>query len=91
MKLADVKAALRNGPYAWPGGYPMFFVTQCGAPLSFEAVRKHWADVCRAHLRRACCREDRAWIIAACEINWEDADLYCDETGQRIESAYAED
>ena len=24
------------------------------------------------------------------EANWEDADLYCDECGERIESAYAE-
>jgi hypothetical protein len=30
----------------------------------------------------------RAVTIAA--INWEDPDLYCDECGDRVESAYAE-
>lgn len=28
--------------------------------------------------------------MAACGINWEDPDLYCDECSERIESAYAE-
>ena len=31
------------------------------------------------------------WHIAGADINWEDPDLYCDHTGERIESAYAED
>jgi len=35
--------------------------------------------------------DDIGWdeIIGA-DVNWEDPDLYCDETGYRIESAYAE-
>jgi len=30
------------------------------------------------------------WRVVACEANWEDAELYCDYSGERIESAYAE-
>ncbi len=29
--------------------------------------------------------------IDAADANWEDPSLYCDECGERIESAYAED
>jgi hypothetical protein len=30
------------------------------------------------------------WRIVAYDVNWEDADLTCDHTGEKIESAYAE-
>jgi len=36
MKINTVKdfgEALRNGPYAWPGGYPLFFITADGGAL----------------------------------------------------------
>lgn len=89
MKLADVAAALRNGKYTWPGGYPMFFVSADGQVLSFEAVRNHWRDVCEAYIVAGC--RHNGWRIDAVAINWEDAELYCDATGERIESAYAED
>lgn len=89
MSLAEIKTALRHGPYAWPGGYPMYFVTSCGEALSFAAVRKHWRDVCEAYIVRGC--RGNGWLLEASAINWEDPELYCDETGERIESAYADD
>jgi hypothetical protein len=87
MTLLQIKQALRNGPYAWPGGYPMFFVTADGGVLSFAAVRKEWRNIVDAHLRK-----DRrgGWYIEGYDINWEEPDLFCDHTGTRIESAYAE-
>jgi hypothetical protein len=30
------------------------------------------------------------WRVVACDTNWEDGELYCDHSGERIESAYAE-
>ena len=30
--------SLEYGPYAWPGGYPLFFITKDGAALSFDAA-----------------------------------------------------
>jgi hypothetical protein len=88
MKLADIKARLRAGKYAWPGGYPCYFVTTDGAALSFEAVRDNWLLICEAHIVPGYCHS--GWAIEGCDINWEDPDLICDHTGQRIESAYAE-
>lgn len=88
MPIAAIKGRLRAGKYAWPGGYPIFFITTDGGALSFEAVRECWREVVAAHLTKdtGC-----GWAIAAAEINWEDGELTCDHTGERIESAYAED
>lgn len=82
----DLKQALRNGPYAWPGGYPLFFVTADGAALSFEAVREQYRSVLRSIRDNV----NYGWQVVGVETNWENPDLYCDHTGKRIESAYAE-
>lgn len=75
-------------PYAWPGGYPRFFVTADGAALSFKAAKQE-----QEQIEAAISDMDTGggWCVAGCDINWEDANLYCDHTGERIESAYAED
>lgn len=87
MTLLEIKRALRNGAYAWPGGYPLYFVTSDGAALSFEAVRAEWRNVVDAHLRN---NTRGGWHLAAVDVNYEDNELYCDHTSKRIESAYAE-
>jgi hypothetical protein len=81
--LADLKACLRAGPYAWPGGYPLYFLCDDGDAVSFKAVRSHWTSIVREYMAG-----NR--FITGCLINWEDPDLHCDLDGQRIESAYAE-
>jgi hypothetical protein len=86
MTLAEIKGRLRAGQYAWPGGYPLYFVTSDGATLSFEAVRERWREVVFSHLRGI--RD--SWFIEGCDINWEDGQLYCEHTGKRIESAFAD-
>ena len=85
--LLDAKRAIRNGKWAWPGGYPLFFITTEGEVLSFEAVRDNWRRVVRSHLHR--CSD--GWQLAGVDVNWEDEELTCDHTGERIESAYRED
>jgi hypothetical protein len=77
LSILEVKRALKAGPYAWPGGYPLYFVTCDGAALSFAAMRERFRE--------------EAGAVAAVQVNWEDLDLTCDHTGARIESAYAED
>lgn len=88
MTLLEIKRALRNGKYAWPGGYPLYAVTSDGETLSFDAVRKHWRDVCQAHICHGW--RNSGWRIIGIDINWEDGEMTCAETGDRIESAYAE-
>jgi hypothetical protein len=88
MTLSEIKTALRSGQYAWPGGYPLYFVTDDGAALSFKAVRQEWREVVSAHLRGDL---RGGWHVYAVDANWEDADLYCEHTGEQIECAYGVD
>jgi hypothetical protein len=86
MTLLEIKARLRAGRYAWPGGYPLFFITADGGALSFATVRNEWRCIVRAHLYndRRC-----GWFVEGADINWDDSDLTDDHTGERIQSAYA--
>lgn len=73
-------------PYAWPGGYPRYFITSDGAALSYKsALHNHHLiiDSIENH-------SNDGWQVIGCDINWEDAGLYCDDTNERIESAYAD-
>jgi hypothetical protein len=85
---ADQFAADLKEPYAWPGGYPRYFVCSDGAAIAFKTAHEQ-----RWQIRLAIRTNDNysGWQVVACAINWEDPDLYCDHTGERIESAYAED
>ena len=85
----ELKATLRAGMYAWPGGYPMFFITSDGARLSFSTVRDNLREVITAIKdTRYTCME--GWKVVACDINYE-GPLYDDQTGELIESAYGDD
>ena len=86
MTTHDLKNALRAGPYAWPGGYPLFFITSDGAALSFDAVRQEIRQVIWS-IRHGV---NDGWRVVAVDVNWEDPDLTCEHTGKRIESAYAD-
>ena len=83
-----LKEALRNGPYAWPGGYPVYFIAADGEAISFQAVCDNFKSCLHDTLYPDYGTD---WQIVAADINWEDASLYCAHSGDRIESAYAED
>jgi hypothetical protein len=86
--MQTIKQALRD-KYAWPGGYPLYLVTADGEALSIDAARDNWREICAAHMRAGF--YDREWFIAGVAVNYENPQLYCAHTGDRIESAYAED
>lgn len=85
--VADFDAALANGPYAWPGGYPLFFIMKDGESLSFKAAEQE-AETIRTSIEDG---HEQDWIPVALEINYEDGELYCCHLNERIESAYAEE
>lgn len=87
MDIKQIKQALRDGPYAWPGGYPLYFITADGEALSFDAVRAMFRTVCADTLGMSGMSQFRP---VACEANWEDDELYCAHTGKRIPSAYGD-
>ena len=84
--IGEFRAALKEGPFAWPGGYPLFFICNDGAALSYDYAKENTELI-----EGAITDKDNAggWLVIACEVNWEDSDLYC-EGGKRIESAYSE-
>ena len=87
--ISDFRRAVRNGPYAWPGGYPCYWIMADGGACAFNVAESER----RAMLDALAYPEDvphLQWRPIALEINWENGDLYCDHTGERIESAYAE-
>lgn len=84
--LSKVKACLRAGKYAWPGGYPLYFITQDGAALSFDAVEDNFYQVAWDWLNDA----STGWKVIGCAVNYEDEGLVCEHTHEKINSAYEE-
>jgi hypothetical protein len=82
----DFATALNNGPYAWPGGYPLYFITNDGGCLSFKAAVEN-KSIIQQSIEEAL---NDGWWVVAVEVNWEDT-IYCDHTGEVIESAYGAD
>jgi len=84
--VSDFRKAMRHGPYAWPGGYPCYFIANDGEPISFEAAKAEKRQIIESIGRGI--RD--GWHLVAFDINWEDDELTCAHTGERIPSAYGE-
>ena len=68
--------------YAWPGGYPIFYMTEDAGVLCPPCVGENIDD---------CCDPDNSqYHVAAHSANFENPTLFCDDCGKRIESAYAD-
>ena len=78
---------LERGPYAWPGGYPKFFVMTDGEGLCYACAGEE-----KRRIRAAIRRDDSTggWIPAGVDVNWEDSNLFCCHCNKPIESAYGE-
>lgn len=84
---AELKATLRAGPYAWPGGYPLYFVMSDGESLSYESARGELRQLLDAFQPQG----DSQWRVVGCEINYENLDMVCCHSGEPIPSAYGND
>lgn len=84
---AEFQKVLDHGPYAWPGGYPLFFITKDGEAMSFEAARDNVSRIKMA-LRY---KDDADWEPIAVGVNWEDEHLLCCVRNRLIPSAYGDD
>ncbi len=83
---AQLKATLRAGGYAWPGGYPLFFIMEDSEAMCFTCARKEFKRIASEMY----VPYETGWRITACEINWEDNNLHCCHCNNTIESAYHE-
>ena len=77
---------LNSGKYA-TGGYPKYFITCDGEALSYDSAKKNQKLIVEAIKDQI----QDGWLVIACDINWEDTELYCVDTNKKIESAYGED
>ncbi len=68
--------------------YPTFFYTSSGHVLSSDSIKKNLTKVVRAIKNKNDSYDNKAWKVIGIDINWENPDLYDDETGERIPSAY---
>lgn len=84
--VSDFRRELKAGPYAWPGGYPRYFVMSDGEALSFKDAKENARQIMEA-IRD---RDNSGWRVVGVDVNWEDPELYSAHSGERIESAYSE-
>ena len=69
--------------YVWPGGYPLFYITEDGGILCPKC--------CNENKELLNDESDRQWFVIAYDVNWGDGKLYCDHCYEKIESAYDEE
>lgn len=88
LTISDFRKAIRNGAYAWPGGYPCYFLMEGGDTLSFEAAKRERRQILESF--RPINSSD-GWRPIAFDVNWEDDEMYCSHTGEKIDCAYGPD
>lgn len=59
--------------YAWPGGYPLFYLDKQNNCLCPECASRE---------------VDQSQEVIACDVHWEGDAITCDDCGRQIESAY---
>lgn len=82
----DFIEALKNGEFAWPGGYQMYFIVDDGEALSFEAAEENKDLIIDAINDN----DNNGWRVVGVDVNWEDDNLYCAHTNKKIPSAYGD-
>jgi hypothetical protein len=78
MELATLRSTTGDGKlpaWAWPGGYPLIYVTENGL------------TVCPPCANEA----DTSDPVTDGDVFWEGAPLTCEDCGKLIESAYGEE
>lgn len=80
MNVKNIRCENGTYPtYAWPGGYPIYYIVEDGGVLCPDCVNEN------LELAEG---DDPQWCIVAYDINYEDDELYCDNCNKKIEPAY---
>ena len=83
----QLRATLRAGEYAWPGGYQMALSTSDGETLCYSCGRAEFPQIARAIRDRSRC----GWRVVGSFIHWEGEPLQCAHCNRSIPSAYGSD
>jgi len=76
------KQYLDNGPFAWPGGYPVYAIMDDGEYLCFDCVR----DNSEVHEGN----QADGWRFEGADIYWEGPTMTCAHCNKELESAYGD-
>lgn len=88
MQLAEIRDD--NGllpTYAWPGGYPVFYLAADNGILCPDCANGENGSECCGELDADCPSDDQ-WIIVAHDIHWEGEPIVCEHCDAQIQSAY---
>ena len=71
--------------WAWPGGYPIFYICQDDNVLCVDCANgKNGSEASSEN-------DDPEWHLIGSDINWENESLYCVHCDGMIPSAYGDD
>lgn len=94
MKTAiALEQGLAPAAYAWPGGYPLYYLARSGwrddstASLEFNPYDRAEFVVCPGCAAHAKAHEI---ILTGSDVHWEGPGLLCEECGAEILSAYGD-
>lgn len=78
LRIAD---KVHKERYAWPGGYPLYAVTNDGAALCHACCgsQRAWIGTTTG---------SDGWCVIGMDVNWDETDLTCDHCGDRVEAAF---
>jgi len=89
MNITDKKTlaiAYKQGPYAFPGGYPLFLLLSDGETLCWKCFKSEYRSIQESVKDQL----QDGWNATAIDINYEDGDMYCAHCNDKIDSAYGE-
>lgn len=82
----QLRATIRNGGFAWPGGYPLYLICADSEALCFKCAKQEYKSLARGMRGHG-----KQWTVLGCEINYERNDLFCAHCNAQIEPAYGEE
>ncbi len=75
--------------YAWPGGYPIYYVCQDGGTLCPTCANGGNGSI--AYIGNSSDGiEDAQWHIVGQEVNYEVESLFCDNCNAKVDAAYVD-
>ncbi len=83
----QVKLEVNRKPldaFAWPGGYPLYYITEDCSVLCPSCVNKEIDLIDQARHDKW----DKQWRLVRVDVHWEGEPLICDHCNGQIESAY---
>lgn len=77
--------------YAWPGGYPIYYVFADGGCCCPKCANDNIEAIDEDIKGKRRWNSHGGWALTAADVNYEDPNLICDHCKERVESAYTED